>query len=71
MAVLVLSYGCETTTKKQENKIQASEMAFLRGVKRCYKLDRIRTVYYTHLDVYKRQHEAEETNVQEVGNYIT
>ena len=43
MAVPVLfSYGCELwTTKKQDSKIQALEMAFLRGVKNCYKLDRI------------------------------
>ena len=41
MAVPALSYGCElwTTTKKQKSKIQASEMAFIRRVKRCSKLD--------------------------------
>lgn len=44
MAIPVISYGSEmwTATKKQESKIQASEMKFLRGVKGCTKLDHIR-----------------------------
>ena len=44
MVVSVLSYGCDVqaTTEKKTSKIQASEMAFLRGGKRCSKLDRIK-----------------------------
>ena len=44
MAVPALSCTCElwTTTMRQESKIQASEMAYLRGVKRCSKFDRIK-----------------------------
>lgn len=43
MAVPVLSYECEllTNTKKQ-SKIQASELMFLKLVKRCSSLDQIR-----------------------------
>ena len=44
MAVPVLSYGRElpTATKKQESKIEDSEIASLSGVKRYSKLDRIK-----------------------------
>lgn len=39
----VLSYGCKlcTTPKKQKSKIHASEIKFLRGVKRYSQLDHI------------------------------
>lgn len=44
MGAPVVSNGCElwTTTKNDEIKIQASELAFIRGVKRCFKLDNIK-----------------------------
>ena len=44
IAVPTLLYGSETwiTTKKEESRIQAQEMKFLRRVKGCTKLDRIR-----------------------------
>ena len=44
MAVPVLSCGCDlwTATKKQNSKVQALVMAFLRGVERCFKLDHIK-----------------------------
>ena len=43
MAVPMLAYGSETWTlnKKQQSKIQASEMKFLRSVKGCTKRDLI------------------------------
>lgn len=44
MTIPVPSYGCEllTRTKKQDSKIQAYEMMFLRLAKTCSKLDRIK-----------------------------
>lgn len=55
MAEPTLSYGSElwTVTKKQESKIQASEMKFLRQVKGCTRQDRIRNEEIRgELDIY-------------------
>jgi hypothetical protein len=46
MAVPILSYGSESwvISKKDKDKIQAAEMRFLRRVKGCTRVDRIRNI---------------------------
>lgn len=50
IAVPTLTYGSEiwTTTRKQESRIQAQEMKFLRRVKGCTKRDRFRNTDIRH-----------------------
>ena len=66
VAVPVLLYGSETwvAVKKRLSRIKALEMRFFHSVKGCIRRDRLdnedihkelKTVSYTHLDVYKRQ----------------
>jgi hypothetical protein len=48
MAVPILTYGSKSwvISKKDKDKIQATEMRFLRRVTGCTGVDRIRNVYY-------------------------
>lgn len=45
MAGILLSYTCELwmTTEKQESKIEASEISFLKLIKNCFRHDHTRS----------------------------
>jgi hypothetical protein len=63
MAVPILSYGSESwvTSKKDKDKIQAAEMRFLRRVKGCTRVDRIRNVdIRAELNIYNINNRLEE-----------
>jgi hypothetical protein len=67
MAVPVLSYGSESCviSKKDNDKIQAAEMRFLRRVKGCTRADRIRNIdIRAELNIYNINNRSEENKVQ-------